>query len=85
MGPERKRTAVLHFLKPHLAPGCPMVSVVSNLGEAQRLGALELNPWGGLVCGAALSYPNLSELPVWLGAHLSGRELGGPTFPSAAQ
>lgn len=47
--------------------------------------ALELNPWGGLVCGAALSYPNLSELPVWLGAHLSGRELGGPTFPSAAQ
>lgn len=46
--------------------------------------AVELDPWGSrLWCNPV--YPNLSKLPVWLGAHLCGTELGSPTFPSAAQ
>lgn len=47
--------------------------------------------YGGLFCGATLSiqikfHPGRQEVPglcVWLGAHLSGTELGGTTFPSA--
>lgn len=66
MGPERKRTAALHFLQPHLALGCPMVSGISNLGEVWRLGAVLLSEGlGALFCGASLSIQTKFRISKW--------------------